>query len=108
MRFDQGLTDPIMGFKLSPGRLSKMLESFYLLVHVSIDGVTGKLRGAGVGHWIVVDKVTPDGVNGGRVELYNPFRNKRQEYSYDELVNSVGSTRSGHWVERSPKSPPPG
>jgi hypothetical protein len=100
LRFDEGLTDPVMGFRLSPGRINRLLRSYSLIAGVNIDGVTGKLRGQGVGHWVVVDKITPNGVNCGWVELYNPFPNKRQDYSYDEFINSVGSNRSGIWVPR--------
>ena len=99
VRFDQGLTDPIIGYKISPGRIKKMLEKHYLIAGVKIDSISGVLRGQGVGHWVVLDKITPNGINGGWVELYNPFPNKRQEYSYNEFINSCGSP-SGVWVKR--------
>jgi hypothetical protein len=100
LRFEAGLTDPVAGFKISPRRLQKMLFTHYLIAAVHIDNITGKLRGQGVGHWIVLDKIQPYGVNGGWIELYNPFPNRRQEYSYDEFINSAGPTWTGLWARR--------
>ena len=104
-RFDAGLTDPIIGFKMSPGRLSRMLETHHLIAGVRIDGYTGKLRGQGVGHWVVLERVEPSGVNGGWVELYNPFPNRRQQYSYDEFINAVSINRAGLWIKRLTPTP---
>lgn len=109
IRFDQGMLDPITRRPLvSPGRMQKMLKDFYLVAGVRIkktDKFTGRLSGGGTGHWIVVDKVTPNGKNDGCqgwVEIYNPFPNKRQEYSYDEFINSFGlpGMQLGLWVRR--------
>lgn len=105
INFTTGLTDPLVGFKSSPGRFQKMLENYYLIACVKIDRITGKLRPQGIGHWVVVDKVQPNGINGGWVELYNPFPNKRQEYSYDEFIISCSTPYwCGLWVKRSLKS----
>jgi len=101
-RFQAGLTDPIIGFRITPGRIARMLEKHYLIAGVRIDNLTGKLRGQGVGHWVVLDKIKPYGVNGGWVELYNPFPNRRQEYSYDEFIDASSPNWSGIWVSRVP------
>jgi len=85
LHFDAGLRDPLIGFKISPSRLKNMLASYYLIAAVQIDLVSGRLRGEGVDHWVVLDKVVPNGINGGWVEIYNPFPNRREEYSYDEI-----------------------
>ena len=87
LRFQAGLTDPLIGFRISPGRIQRMLKDHTLIAAATVDGYTGKLRGQGVGHWVVLDKIEPCGVNGGWVELYNPFPNRRQQYSYDEFIN---------------------
>lgn len=100
MRFQAGLSDPGIGYKLSPGRLRRRLETHYLIAGVDIDAYSGKLRGQGVGHWVVVDRIEPNGVNGGWVQLYNPFPNRRQDYSYDEFLNASGPNRTGLWVRR--------
>jgi hypothetical protein len=112
--FSVGLTDPIIGFQPSQGRIQKMLETHFLIVLVTINSygklITkpeetqskhGKNRPVvekGIAHWIAVDKLTPNGVNAGRVEIYNPFPNKRQEYSFNEFIKSCNS--SGWWVKR--------
>ncbi len=103
--FKSGLTDPVIGYQPSPGRFKKMLETHRLIAGVNIDAGTGKLRGAGIGHWVVLDKITPigrNGGNGGWVELYNPYPNRREEYSYDEFTSSCGGQDNwnGLWVKR--------
>jgi len=81
--------------------MNKMLINKYLIAGVKIDKFSGKLRGQGVGHWVVLDKITPNEINGGWVELYNPFPNKRQEYSYVEFIKSCsGPSWNGVWVKR--------
>ncbi len=99
--FNAGLTDPYLKKCLvSPGRIAKMLETYLLIAGVNIDGLTGKLKpGDDVRHWVVVDKLTPVGKNRGWVELYNPYPNCWEEYSYREFVNSAGYW-SGLWVKR--------
>ena len=94
-RFDFAMKDPITGFVVvSPGRMQKVLETHYLVAGVRIkqsDKLTGRLSGQGLGHWIVVDKIFPNGRhsgNGGWVEIYNPYPNRRQEYSYDEFIQA--------------------
>ena len=103
---EAGMMDPITGHLIiSPGKFRKMLETFYLVAGVKIkksDKLTGRLSGQGVGHWIVVDKVFPNGKqggNGGWVEVYNPFPNKKQEYSYSEFINAFAGYL-GLWVKR--------
>lgn len=94
-RFDLAMKDPVTGLVIvSPGRMKKALEDYYLVAGVRIkqsDKLTGRLSGQGIGHWVVVDKIFPNGRhggNGGWVEIYNPFPNRRQEYSYDEFMQS--------------------
>ncbi|MGE5249099.1 MAG: hypothetical protein ACM3QS_02700, partial [Bacteroidota bacterium] len=89
LRAQTGLTDPFIGLRITPGRIQRMLQRHFLIAGVKIDRNNGRLRGEGVGHWVVVDKVTPQGINAGLVELYNSFPNQREEYSYDEFLNSV-------------------
>ena len=90
----------------SPGRDEKKLETHFLIAGVKIDvnkkgTLTNKL-GAGVDHWVVVDKMTLRGNlvggNGGWVELYNPFLNRWEEYSYREFTDAF--SWSGLWVKK--------
>ena len=99
--FEAGLTDPDAGLKVSPGRFQKMLATHYLIAAVRIDSVAGNIGGGKVGHWVVVDKVVSDGIDRGWVEIYNPFPNKRQVYSYDEFIRSCKAEGwTGLWVSR--------
>lgn len=100
--FSAGLTDPSLKKSLpSPGRIAQMLKTHFLIAGVNIDGVTGRLKpGDDVRHWVVVDKLIPDGKNRGWVQIYNPFPNCTEEYSYREFISAVG-TWSGLWVKRS-------
>lgn len=92
LRLDAGLSDPILGRPLvTPGRFAQQLSGHRAIVSVHIDSVTGNLRGSGILHWVVVESVIPDGVNRGWVELYNPFPNRMQRYSWNEFINSMGS-----------------
>lgn len=101
--FKLGLTDPGINFVPTPGRFKKMLETCYLVTNVRIDS-SGKLvskeEGQGVGHWVVLDKITPYGVNRGRVEIYNPYYNRMEEYSFADFIRSCAPTYNGRWVSR--------
>ena len=105
-RFEMGMKDPVTSLVIpSAGKMKKMLENYYLVAGVRIkagDRFTGRLSGQGLGHWVVVDKVFPSGRHsgsGGWVELYNPYPNRRQEYTYDEFMQSFLGTL-GLWVKR--------
>ena len=104
--FETALRDPITNRPvISPGSLKRLLETHYLVAGVRIkpgDKYAGRLSGQGIGHWVVLDKITPNGAlsgAGGWVEIYNPFPNKRQEYTYDEFMRSF-SGYNGIWVKR--------
>ncbi len=67
-------------------------------------------------HWVVLYKITDNGNrnkvtnNGLRVEIYNPFSNRRETYSYNEFYNSCigspkGAALSGLWVRRNDNAP---
>jgi hypothetical protein len=92
--------------------MAKMLETHFLLAGVGINKV-GIVKNRGeIRHWVVVEKIRPAGRhymtkhfggNGGWVELYNPFMNVMEEYSYLEFANSMSETglwSSGLWVKR--------
>lgn len=89
-RLSQALHDPLKGGPLvTPDRVRELLASNRIITSCRIDSVTGRLRGQGVLHWVVLEAVMPDGY-GGLVHLYNPFPNGLEAYSWHELVNSIG------------------
>jgi hypothetical protein len=99
--FEQGLTDADTGLRISPGRFQRMLADHYLIAAVRIDGAAGNIGEGRIGHWVVLDKIIPDGIDRGWVEIYNPFPNKRQIYSYDEFIRSCKAEgMTGLWVSR--------
>ena len=92
VRLAEALKDPVLNRPLvTPRRMAKLLEEHQIILGVKIDGALGNLRGQGIGHWVVVDSIMPDGINGGYVHLYNPFPNRKQDYSWRELTASMGS-----------------
>lgn len=99
--FQAGLTDADTGLRKTPGRFQKMLATHYLIAAVRIDSVAGNIGEGKIGHWVVVDKVLSEGINRGWVEIYNPFPNKRQVYSFDEFIRSCEAEQiTGLWVNR--------
>jgi len=101
LTLEAGLTDEATGLKKSPGRFQRMLATHYLIAAVRIDSIAGNIGEGKVGHWVVVDRVIADGIDRGWVEIYNPFPNKRQVYSYDEFTRSCkAESWTGLWVNR--------
>lgn len=101
MNFKDGLTDADTGLKISPGRFQRRLATHYLIAAVRIDGAAGNVGEGKIGHWVILDKVIPEGVNHGWAEIYNPFPNKRQVYSYDEFIRSCAAEGwTGLWINR--------
>ena len=89
-RLSQALHDPLKGGPLvTPGRVGELLLRNRIIISCKIDSVTGRLRGQGVLHWVVLETVLPEGM-GGLVHLYNPFSNSMEMYSWGELVASIG------------------
>jgi hypothetical protein len=99
----------------SPARIAERLKTHYLIAGVGIEGTFGRLKTRGpIRHWVVVESMEPVGKhfqlshlggNGGWVELYNPFTDSMEEYSYLEFVNSMNDNGifggdSGFWVKR--------
>lgn len=82
------LSDKVDGY-YSPHRLAGLKDK--AIVSVNIDGQTGRLRGSGILHWIVIIDVWESGAGDGTVDLYNPFNNKIERYSYAEFLASARS-----------------
>lgn len=73
----------------TPYGLSRLIDEKGVIVGVKIDGKSGRLHGQGVGHWVVVTKVFPERTNYGMVEIYNPYPNRVEVYSYQEFLASA-------------------
>ncbi len=101
------LVDPVKkGVLLTPARLAAISADYHIILGVQIDRLAGTLRGSGVGHWICLEKVTPDGVGRGWVEFYNPFPNQIQRESWSTFSSSLGTQPYGLAVKRQTIVPP--
>ncbi len=67
--------------------VKKLLESGKLIASVRIDHA-GRLKASGILHWVVITKVVPERAGYGFIELYNPFSNRIEVYSWDEFLKS--------------------
>ena len=90
------------GLLPTPSKTAAKLKTHFMIAGVNIDASKGGTLGGSIAHWIVVDKITPIGNlvggNGGWVELYNPFLNRWEEYSYREFLKDyIGPVL---WVPR--------
>lgn len=97
-----GLRDPILERALvSPQRVERMLQSHRAIVSVKIETQFGRLRPSGVGHWVVLENVYAHGIDNGAVEIYNPFSNSMEGYTWNEFTQSAKlGYPLGIWVER--------
>lgn len=78
--------------------MQKLVDMGFPVVSCKIDAGNGRLRGQGVGHWVVITAVFPERT-GGRVQLYNPAPNRIEEYSWNELIASMNQPY-GIWIEK--------
>jgi len=92
LRLDVGLRDQVLDRPVvTPGRMDALLSNYQAIASVKINKLSGNLERSGILHWVVVERVIPDGVNRGWVELYNPFPNRMQRYSWGEFLQSMGT-----------------
>lgn len=59
------------------------------IVGVKISGTTGRLSNSGIGHWVVLTSVQSERIGYGLVQIYNPFPNRDEVYSYAEFLASA-------------------
>jgi len=76
-----------------------MLDRYQLIVGVSIDH-TGYLVGQGIRHWEVLERILVIDDRHAICDLYNPFTNAMEPYTWRELMNSMGPYKQGLFVER--------
>ena len=76
---------------ISPKRIKDLLDyGWKIIVSVKINRQNGDLEPTGILHWVVVTSVIPDEINAGWAEVYNPFPNKIQRYSWKTFTKSMG------------------
>lgn len=93
---------------ITPGYLRKNLDSGKMAI-VGV-GITsgGVLKfNSGIRHWVVIEDVIRV-QNTGWVRLYNPFANREEVYSFDEVFGSNAASGVGLWVELKQAEAKPG
>jgi hypothetical protein len=75
--------------RYTPHMLAEMKDASIVSVH--IDSTTGRLNGGGVLHWVVPVRVWEERCGFGTVNIYNPYPNRLEKYSWAEFVASARS-----------------
>lgn len=84
---------------VTPIAIYEMLKNYQAIVGVQID-YTGYLVGRGIPHWIVIESIEISDSNHAIINIYNPFDNLINPYSWRELMTSTGAYKHGIWVKR--------
>lgn len=79
--------------------LSAQLIDQQAIIGVNID-YTGYLVGKGIPHWVVLNKLTVADKNHAIADIYNPYTNAIEPYSWKEVMTSTGVYKNGIWVHR--------
>lgn len=81
------VSHPLRLSRLTNGKLYQIPGK--VIIGVSINKYSGKLQASGIRHWVVVTEIFRERY-GGTVDVYNPFPNRIERYSWDEFTASVG------------------
>lgn len=97
LEFKKGLMGPDKNVDFSLGRFQQMLKTYSLIAGVRIEQKSAQLARQGIVIWVVLDRI-----EGANVEIYNPYVNGMQVYSYSQFIDSMGipSSGMGLWVHR--------
>lgn len=104
MLADYGYTIPLprlstLPFPITPTDMEATLGTFDIILGVQIDNY-GYLVGKGIPHWAVLSGVMPVDNLHALCDIYNPFTNSIEPYSWRELMTSTGSYKQGLLVRR--------
>lgn len=83
----------------SPLGVSIVLEQYQAIIGVNID-YTGYLVANGIRHWVVLERILVIDNNHAICDIYNPYTNAMEPYSWKEIKTSMGTYKQGLWVER--------
>lgn len=85
----QIMTDKIIGRpRYTPALLQTTLGLGSVIAGVNID-YAGRLKPSGTPHWVVATAVHPERSGYGTIEIYNPFPNRVEIYSWAEFASSA-------------------
>jgi len=74
--------------KILPQYTPELLRPLTCITSCRMDTVTGRLNGGGVGHWVVPVTIHAERCGYGYVEIYNPYPNRIEVYSWPEYLAS--------------------
>jgi len=80
---------PFLEKTYTPDALMQLVENKFVIAGCKIDSTTGRLRGQGVGHWVGITDVFQERTGYGHVDIYNPYPNRIERYSWAEFVASA-------------------
>ena len=83
----------------SLGMYADYLAEHQIIIGVQIDNI-GYLVGKGIPHWVVIDKINIIDQFHAFVDVYNPYTNAIEPYSWRELMTSSGSYKQGLIIPR--------
>lgn len=85
--------------KVTPLAIQTSLQFSQAIIGVQID-YRGYLVGKGIPHWVVLETLHYYNPIHSVVDIYNPFTNHIEPYTWQELMISTGAYKQGIWIER--------
>lgn len=73
-----------------PTNTANILQNYHVVASCHINGNTGVLQPSGTLHWVVLKSVQLERWKMGTVEIYNPFMDYVEQYSWREWIASAG------------------
>ena len=90
---------PFSKIVMNPLVVEDLLLDFQAIIGVQIDH-SGYLVGKGIPHWVVLERcVVIDEIH-VIVDIYNPYTNAIEPYTWREVMLSTGSYKQGIWIPR--------
>lgn len=88
-RLTDALRDPLQHrTRYTVRGLQRLISTGDVIASVRIDRA-GRLQPSGTLHWVVITGVDPERAGYGWVELYNPYPNRIERYSWNEFISSA-------------------
>lgn len=75
--------------RYSPSGIKNLLRK--AIIAVTINSYTGRLSTKGIRHWVVPVDIFLDRQGYGTIDIYNPFPNRVERYSWNEFIASAGN-----------------
>lgn len=98
-RVQKAFTYPNGKFLFTPYKAMDYVRANRIILACSLERTFGRLSYYGVRGWIILKKVVPE-ARSGMVTIYNSATNCLENYSWDDLVASVGQRPQGIIVPR--------